>query len=233
MTKEQFISDVELQVYQGQISDDAELSKDQIAFWGSYNLNMVVANELNEKLKRGEFFPPVYKKRASCEVLTKEDIDCGDDCQDRVFAQLDEEILSLNKDAGVMRVTTDEGDIVLKASVETLDLLRYMPFAKPTTDNLVYVREGKKIFIEGLKSVDIPFNEINVDYIPKQNLLTMANTDEVLVSDMALPQVIDLTVQRAKLELYGTQPDKENDGVDYKQTAYHTAIANPANSEPQ
>lgn len=233
MTKEQFISDVELQVYQGQISDDAELSKDQIAFWGSYNLNMLVANELNEKLKRGEFFPAVYKKRASCEVLTKEDVDCADDCGDRVFAELDEEVLSINKDAGIMRVITDEGDIVLKASVETLDFLRYMPFSKPDTENLVYIREGNKIYIEGLKPVDIPFNKINVDYVPRQNMLTMANTDTILVSDMVLPQVIDLTVQRAKMELYGSQADKENDGVDYKDTVYHTAIANPVNNEPQ
>lgn len=232
-TKAQLISDVFLQVYEGAPSDDANLESREVAFWLSFHLNQLVATELNSKLSREEQFPSVYKKRASCEVLTVEDIDCGDDCQDRVFAELTEDVLTVNKDAGILRVVTDDGAIVTKASIESIDILRYMPYAKPSIDNLVYLREGRKIYIEGLKSVDVPFNKINVDYIPKQDLTTMVDTDEILVSDLVLPQLIDLTVQRAKQEIYGSQQDLDNDGVDNSKPVYHTQIANPTNNEPQ
>jgi hypothetical protein len=226
-TKAQLVSDVILQVYEGAPSDDANLEADQVAFWLTYYLNQLVATELNEKLKRGEMFPSVYKKRASCEVLAVEASDCNDACQTRVYATLDEEVLTINKDAGIMRVTTDEGDVVLKASVETLDMLRYMPWAKPSSENLVYLREGSKIYVEGMKSVDVPFNEINVDYIPKQDVYAMADTDTVLVSDLVLPDLIDLTVRKAKLEIYGSQQDVTNDGIDNSAPTYHEQIANP------
>jgi hypothetical protein len=226
-TKAELISDVILQVYEGAPSDDANLEADQVAFWLTYYLNSLVATELNEKLKRGEMFPSVYKKRASCEVLAVEASDCNDVCQTRVYATLDEEVLTVNKDAGVIRITTDEGDVVLKASVENIDILRYMPWAKPSSENLVYLREGSKIYIEGMKAVDVPFNEINVDYIPKQDLTTMGDTDAVLVSDLVLPELIAQVVRCAKLEIYGSQQDVTNDGVDNSAPTYHEQIANP------
>src|SRR6185369_5113976 len=101
-TKAQLISDVMLQVYAGTPSDDANLEEREVAFWLGFHVNQLVATELNSKLARGEQFPAVYKKRASCEVLTVEDIECGDDCQDRVYALLSEDVLTVNKDAGII-----------------------------------------------------------------------------------------------------------------------------------
>lgn len=231
MTKEQIISDVILQLTQGAPSDDLELEEDQVAFWVTYSLNMLVAIEINSKLAKKEVIPSVYIKKASCEVAEVEDTECTDDCLDRIFVELDDDILTLNDDAGIIEVETDQGDLVKKASVETLSMYRHLRFAKPSEENLVYTHEGKKIYIEGLKAVDIPFDKLNVWYVPKQNLLELEDTDEILVSDLVAPQVIDLAVQRGKFELYGTQPDTANDGVDYKKTIYHTAIANP-NQQP-
>jgi len=231
-TKSEFISTVFLQVYEGAPSDDANLEEREVAFWGTFHLNQLVANELNEKLKRGEQFPSVYKKRAACEVLSIEEAQCGDGCQDRVYVQLPEDVLTINKDAGIVRVTTDEGDLVTKGSTETLDILRYMPYAKPSNENLVYYRESAKIFVEGIKNADVPFNELNVVYIPKQDIAALGNDDEILASDLVLPQLIDLVVQRAKMELYGSQQDVANDGTDGVTTKYHELIKNPANNEP-
>jgi len=224
MTVEQFVSDIELQAYQGAISDDAELDKRQIKFWGSYFLNMLVATECNSKIARDEQIPVIYKKRATCKVPEQEDVDCTDDCNDRVFVTLPEDVLTLNKDAGIIRVSTDEGDMVTKMSVETIDMIRYMPYASPSLENLVYYRQGQLLFVEGFKPVDLPFTELNIDYVPKQNLLELEDSDEFLVSDLVAPQLIAMTVDQAKRELYGTQQDQENDGQDNKKLQYHTAI---------
>lgn len=229
VTVDKLVSDIELLVYQGDVSDDSTLEHSQIKFWLSYYTNQVVATECNSKLAKGEQVPSIYVKVAQCEPLTAEDVDCGDDCEDRVFVEIDDEILTLNKDAGVVRVITDEGDIVVKGFPGTMDMLHYMPFAAPSIENIIYYREGKKFYLEGFKTVDIPFNKLNIWYVPKQNLLDLEDTDEVLLSDLALPQVMDLTLERAKQELYGSVADATSDGVDPKNLIYHQAIQNPAN----
>lgn len=231
ITKQQLISDVILQLTQASPSDDLELEESQVAYWISYELNSLIATEINSKIQRGEMIPSIYIKRAACEVAEVEDTECADDCDDRIFIELDEEILTLNKDWGVIQVQTDQGDIIRKASVESLNMFRFLRFAKPSEQNLMYSHQGKKIFIEGLKAVDIPFDNINVWYVPKQDLSTLEDTAEVLVSDLVLPQLIDLVVERGKLQMYGTTPDTDNDGQDVKNIQYHRAIQNPANEQ--
>lgn len=230
-TKQQLISDIELQLLQSAPSDDSELSKSQIAFWLSYELNGLVATECNEKLKRFEQIPSVYIKVANCQVPVTEDLPCGDDCADRIFVTLQAEVLTLNNDGGIVVIETDQRQQVHKASVQTLTLFNKMRFSKPSDENLIFYRVGNKIYIEGIKKPDIPFEELHVWYVPKQDVLSMANTDEVLASDLVLPELMNRVVQRGKLELYGTDADQENDGVDYKQPSYHLNIANPSEQQ--
>jgi hypothetical protein len=227
VTVQEFVSDVELQLLQGAPSDDSELEHAQIKAWGSYNLNQLVANELNEKIKRGEQIPAVYQVRAALEIPELEEIDGVDESDERIFVEMDNDILTLNKDMGVIVVTDEEGGEIKKADIQTLQIFKHMRFGKPTLENPLYYRQGRKIFLLGFKPVDIPFSLIEVFYVPKQNLADMADTDEILCSDLVLPQVIAATVQTGKLQLYGTQQDTSNDGVDVKGVQYHTAIQRP------
>jgi hypothetical protein len=55
----------------------------------------------------------------------------------------------------------------------------------------------------------------------------MADSDEVKCSDLVLPQVIAATVEAGKLELYGSQADKINDGEDNSVPVYHQQIRKP------
>jgi hypothetical protein len=222
-TVAQLVSDVELQLNQGEISDDSSLDRRQIKFWLSNNLNALVANEINSKITRGEQIPSVYQKVDSLGI--SEDEESGE--VDRIFIELDEEVLTVNKDAGIVFVETDQRNQIDKASTETMTLFRNLRFSKPSETNLLYYRIGNKLYIEGLKSVDLPFESIYVWYVPKQDILSLEDTDEVLVSDLVLPELIGMTVQQGKLQLYGTQPDVANDGTDVKSVQYHTAIKNP------
>lgn len=222
-TVRDLVSDIELATYQGDISDDIALEKSQIKYWISTDLNSLVANECNEKIKRQEMIPAIYVKRTELEVPDIETDDV-DECDERIFLDLPEDVLTINKDMGIVRVITDEGDPILRASLETLDYIRNLRFAKPSANNLVYYHQQKKLFIEGFKPSDIPFNSLFVFYVPKQDLLTMADTDEVLVSDLVLPTLIDSVVNRAKSEIYGSEQDTESDGTDKTQPIYHQQI---------
>lgn len=227
ITKEQFISDVILQLTQSAPSDDLELEDKQIAIWGTYHLNQLVATECNEKTKRGEQIPSIYVKRTELEVSELEEEAGVNESDERIFVTLDEEILDLNKDAGVVMVETDERDEVKKMNFADSQIFKHMRFGKPSLENLLYYRQGQKIYVEGFKSVDIPFNSLFIYYVPKQDLLTMDDEDEILVSDLVLPELINAVVQRGKLQLYGTQQDEENDGQDNKEVQYHRAIQRP------
>jgi hypothetical protein len=228
MTKAQIISDIQAQLLQGSPSDDSQLEWDQIAFWVGYELNRLVAAECNQAIKAGKQIPAVYKQLAALEVAVVED----SHEEDRIYVLLDDEVLTLNDDAGVILVETEDGDEIPRVSLERFASIKKMRYAKPTLSRPIYYRRGEKIFLLGFTEVDIPFEKVHVYYVPRQDVYAMADTDEVLISDAIRSTLIDVVVQRGKLQLYGTQVDMNNDGVDGKQIQYHTAIANP-NSQPE
>jgi hypothetical protein len=224
-TKQQIISDIIAQLTQGSPADDLELEEDQVAFWINVYLNQLVATECNEKLKRSQSIPNVYIKKVFSEAGSFEEDE--DSIQDRVYIELEDEVLALNNGGGVLRVQVDDGTIVNRASVQTMNLFSAMRFAKPSQTNLLYTQEGNRIYIEGLKEVDIPFDLINIWYVPKQDVLSLSDSDEVLVSDLTLPILIQNCVETGKLQLLGTQIDTENNGNQDITPVYHKQIASP------
>ena len=227
ITKKQLVFDALMQLTQASPSDDVEVSEKQLAFWLSYELNRLVAAEINSKTAKGEMIPSIYIKRTELEVAELEEEDGVNEEDERIFVQLTEEPLTLNKGAEIVLVETDEGDEVKRSDIQLSKQLKHLRFAKPYLENLVYYRQSPlNLYVEGFKPVDLPFNKLFVYYVPKQDLLTMSDDDEVLVSDLILPEVINSTVQRGMLELYGTQPDVSNDGSDVKDARYHSTISN-------
>lgn len=229
MTKKTIIDDIELELLAGSVSDDTELSKSQIAYWVDVHINQVIANEINNKLRLGEPIPSVYIKKVTCQELLVEDDPCG---EDRVYVELTDDILTLNNNSGIIKVLDEEGNEIQKASTEHLSLFSNMRFSKPSVENLQYTQEGiSKIYFPGLRSVDAPFEQPTIWYVPKQDIMSAADSYEVLISDLSLPILIDMCVERGKRELYGGQQDVANDGMDVKDVQYHTAIRNPNNDQ--
>ncbi len=233
MTKAELISDVILQVTQSAPSDDSEISQDQIAFWGTYHLNQLVTQEIFGELKNGRSIPPIYLVEEDCKVMELQEAECGNNCQDRVYIDLTDEVVDLPKDAGIVRVITEEGDQVLKVAVENIDIVKFLRFAKPSVTNLQYSRQAKRIYIQGIGPQEMDLDAITVVYVKKQDISTLNDTDSIIASDQIRPYLIDAVVQRLKLEMYGSEADQSNDGVDYKNAAYHNVIANPANRTEQ
>lgn len=226
-TKAEIISDIEASLHQGAPSSSSELEWSQLAHWASYELNQLVATEINSKTAKGEMVPPLYVKRTAIEIPENEANDDVEDEDERAFITLDVTILDLNKDAGCVNVLTDEYDELKKSDIATVQQFKKLRFSKPTIENPVYYRVNDKIFVEGFKADELPFSKLFVDYVPKQDLSALADDDEVLVSALVLPELINRCVQRGKLMLYGTQPDRSNDGEDTKNIAYHTSIQRP------
>lgn len=234
MTVKEIVSDVILQLTQSDPSDDLALDERQVAFWLTTHANALVTAEINSKLKLGEMVPRIYQTRETCILSELEDTACGDDdCTDRIKLTLTNEVLTLNDDSGIIMVQTDDGDQVLKAgSINNIMLFRHMRFSKPSGDNFVYYTQGSNIFIEGMDAEEIPFDKFHVWYVPKKDYHTVADSTEVVVSDLVLPILIAAMVQTGKAELLGSVPaDPANDGVQNISPVYHQQIANPENNQ--
>lgn len=235
ITKEKLISDIFLQLYQGTLTDDAQLEESQIASWASDFLNELVRRECTVAIRAGKSIPPVYIHREIDLPLTEEEVDEIDDVDQRMYLELQEgEILDIEGDRGIIKILDYDLNLIHKTSTENLEVTNDLRFAKASSENPLYYRESPtKIFIKGLSSADLEFNNFMVHYVRKQDILTMEDEDEIKATDQIVNALVDLCVSKGKAMLYGTQPDKQSDGRDYKEIQYHRAIANPAAQEEQ
>ena len=231
ITKEKLISDVILQFNQSVLTDDSQLEDDQVAFWLDYYLNDLVKREIVAEKRKGNQIPPVYIGQPEVCTLIEETTADIDDEDQRMYINLTNEVLDLPRDAGVVKVTDFDLNIIHPATLEGIEMLSDLRFAAPSSENPLYYRNGKRLYVKGFNSADLEFNDILVWYVKRQIILEMDDTDEVIVSDQLLPVLIDLAVAKGKLELFGTQPDTASDGKDTKKTVYHTQIQNPQSQD--
>lgn len=232
-TKEQLISDVQLQLHQSILTDDIAIEDSQIAVWASDFLNELVRRECTVAIRAGKSIPPVYITRETGLELTEEDVDEIDDEDQRMYLELENEVLDIEGDKAVVKVLDYDLNLIHKTSTENIEVINDLRFARATSENPLYYREGKKIFIKGFATADLDFNEFICVYIPKQDVYAMEDTDEIKATDQIVNALVDMCVARGLKELYGGQPDTQSDGVDRKTPVYHTAISRPDSQEKQ
>lgn len=223
-TKENLISDVILQLTQGAPTDDIQIEESQIASWATDYLNDLVKRECVAESKKGKSIPPVYITRETGLELTEEAIADLDDKNQRMYLTLSGEVLDLPSDSGVVKVLDYDLNLIYKTSTENIEILDSLRFARATSENPLFYREGKNIFIKGFNTADLEFNEFIVHYVKKQDVMAMDDEDELLVTDQLVNVLIDLLVDRGKRELYGGESDPANDGVNRPNPLYHQAI---------
>lgn len=228
VAKEKLIGDVILKLTQAAPSQDLALEQDQVAFWLTQEVNFLVTQEVLKAVNQGKTIPPIYVTRETCKQVTEEAVDCVDDEDERMYFAITGEVLDVEDDAGIVQVLTSDYQTIYKASTFRLPMFRDMRFTKPSTEVMLWSRQGDTMFIDGMENADIDFNDIIVYYVVKQDVVAMADSDEVIISDLLLPVLIDRAVEAGKLQMYGTQPDKTgNDGSDIKDLVYHRSIQNP------
>lgn len=231
ITKKELIAEIELRVNQGAPSNDTELEYTQIGNWFNIVGNEMVAKEVDKCVNKGDQIPSVYIDRETCKQIVEEDVACVDEADERMGFELTGTVLDTDNDNGVVLVMTDEDQEVYKASLQTLPMLKLMTYTAPTSELLLWSRQGTKIFIDGFVAADLDFNNITVYFIKKIDFKTLGEDDVVPISDRILPTVIERVVELAKDQMYGSQADKTNDGTDVKDVIYHRAIQNAKTDE--
>lgn len=234
VSKKYLVSDVILKLTQSSPSQDTEIEDSQIAYLLTNELNFLMSLEVETLVRQGKPVPPIYLIRETCKQLSIEDVDCVPTNDERLYFALTGKVLDVENDAGIVQVLTSDYQEIYKAYLELLPTLKQMRWTRPSSDVLIWSRQGDTIFVEGFLEPDIDFNDIIVSYVPKQNLVTMADDDLVIVSDKILTVLTDKVADQAKLMMYGTQPDTTgNDSTDIKGLVYHRAIQNQDQPQDQ
>jgi hypothetical protein len=213
-SKQQLISDIELRVTESKPSDDLQLEHSQIVHWLDLAANTIVPEFLNRQIKRKERIDPQYMRQANDLQLLEESSANNVDEGVRHYIDISSyNIMSLDRDMGVVRVSTKTG-VRISSSVnqQSEDRLQNLYFAKPSRDNLVWYREDGKIFIEGYGNSIMSAIKLNMTYIPVIDIESLADGDIVPISGDILPFVLEAVEAMALKELGGIVDDKINDG---------------------
>lgn len=206
------IDDIMLKVYAGNPSDDVSLERSQIKFWILTSRDMLVKAYLDNQIKDGKSLDTLYQERETGKATEAEDLDEVASEDERIYFSLSKRPMSLLKDMGVIKVITDEGLPVLKTSLEKVEVIKDLKYAKPSPTNLVYYRTNQDINVLGVGSKNLTTTSFIVYYIPSLSDQELAETEELNIQDDLIPSLCDLVEEQARRELFGVE-DKENNGI--------------------
>lgn len=206
------IDSVILSVYGGNPSDDVSLSRAQIQLWLQTTRDTIAKALLDKQIQEGKGIDSLYMIRETYKLPTRDTVTDVNDEDERIYFTLNKRPMSLYKDSGVVKVITDDNQPVLKTTVERVEVINDLKYAKPSAYNLVYYRTGNDINILGLNSSNLSLTSFEVYYIPALAAQTLTEADDILLQDDLIPSLLDLVEDTARRELFGIQ-DRENDGT--------------------
>lgn len=212
MTKEKLISDIELRLTKGKPSDDLELERSQIGHWLDITRDEFVKLSLDTDIRKGNPMDTQYIEKETCLAAVMESESCILDCKQKAVITLSKYPMMLEKDKGVVKVVTSEYQLVHKLDLESLEMINDMPFTKPSPNNLVYYREGNKIYVEGMNTNNIDLIKFIVLYVPQYTKSTISESDEFVVSGDLLGPLLDEVETIGRRQLYSSLEDDDNDG---------------------
>lgn len=214
MQKKELIDDIILRVTKGNPSDDFQLEPSQIAFWFDLVLQDLVRKDLDAQLKAMRGIDAGYIEIEDCRELTFVGGACLSDCAKRVQVTTSKPIITLPNDLGVQRVLTNDGAWVGKTVIRDLDTLRFLRFGKATSKHPLWYKAGEVLFIEGFNEDDVDGTlSFTIFYIPAPTISNLTDDESPKVPNHILLQASEIVYQKAYAQIYNSDEDVENDGV--------------------
>ena len=210
-TKGALISDIELRLSRGKPSNDFEIERSQIAHWLDISRDETVAEKLNAQILTDEDIDPFYvEKIGEYTASLEENVPLF--CTRRHLFTIDSDILSLSEDRGIDRIVTNGGKILVQSTFDQIEYLQNLWFSKPSNENMMWYREGKKVFVYGLSDITLNKIKFNVFGVKSNVGSSLSDSDAYPVSDDIVDIVIEKAEQIGLRELYGELEDRSSDG---------------------
>jgi hypothetical protein len=205
MVKEILISDIELRLTGGTVSDDAPISRRQISHWLDVVRDRLVRAEIEET---GEVNPEIWDSDMNLDI-TSEEIPNEED--PRFYVLLSKQPLSTINDRAIVKIETTDRQTIHKTTLAELTYVRRLHFAKPSLDNILYYRNGSKLYLEGCTARIADDFDIHAYYVSAYTKNPPAESEEFKISGGLIPTLLDMVEDTARRESQIKQ-DLENDG---------------------
>jgi hypothetical protein len=209
-TKSELISDVELRLTKGKPSDDLELERDQIGHWIDVVRDEIVSDFVQSAYKRGDTISSEYIKKEACISFSEETDSCVEN--QRKFITLANAVLNLPDDKGIVKIYTNNYEVVYPTFLEELDMVRDMPFSAPTDEMYIYHREGpSKLVVSGINNNPVTAPSFIVFYIIGAVNSNIPETSEYPIGNDLTSLLLDRVEEIGRRQLYASVEDLEND----------------------
>lgn len=204
----QLISDIELRVTKGNVSDDFQIDRRQIRFW----LDIERARLIEEKQRaQGMQELADFVKLYECQAINERQITCGDGCNGKRYeVKLPVSVSELKNDLGVYRVETIAGNTVHRIRLSEKARIRNLKFAQPSKRRAIYWRVGDTLTIEGGTDNFRENGMVHLFLIP-EDTSDLSEDEEYPIDASLIPLLLQRVEEIARREM-GTVEDMENDG---------------------
>jgi hypothetical protein len=180
-TKAELISDIEIRLSRAKPSDDMEINQSLINFWIDNAANAVLSDHIESLLSRNEDIPAVYVTANRQNSISKETPEPADEQGIRYYVNIsDLDVLEISSNHGIVRVTNSGGSVLTPAKYQDIRAMDGLWFSRANKDNMMWYKEDKKIFIDGVTAE--LYNKIKIDvfYIPSINTSSLADNEDYL-----------------------------------------------------
>lgn len=204
----QLISDIELRVTKGNVSDDFPIDRRQIRFWlDTERARLIEEKQRAQGMQELADFVILYE----CQPIEEKDIKCGDGCNGKRYeVNLPVSVLELKNDLGVYRVETVSGNTIHRIRLSEKARIYKLKFAQPSNSRAVYWRIGDTLTIEG-GTDNFKKNGMVHLYLVPEDTSGLSEDEEYPIDASIIPIMLQRVEEIARREL-GTPEDIENDG---------------------
>lgn len=209
-TINELISDVELRLTRGNISDDFTIDRRQIQFWlDNIRAELIDANSKNdaETATSWDSFMVEYP----CVKVDIKEADCPDVCDSNTYElTLPTKVMTLVNDMGIYRVEAQSGKTIQRIRLSEKSRIMNTALSKPSQSNIYYYRVNDKLRFLGGTDNFYKNGSLNLYLIPSSTE-GLSLEDEYPIDKELLRVLLDQAeaIGRRVLSL---PEDKANDG---------------------
>lgn len=204
MIKKDLIDDLELRFSSGKPSDDDNISRRQLSDWVDMARDSIISTSIEI-----DFDTSMIKKEEFLDVVSDNSSPISGVLY---YIELENMPLSNRVNSGVVKVVTNNNKVIYETNTYDIGELNNLCFSKPSSSNLIYYLEGKRLYINGLTALSFSENDFIVHYIPSEVDREASEDSEYYLSPAYKDLVLKLAYEIGAQELLEDFSDTENDG---------------------
>lgn len=205
-TASQLISDIELRLSKGVITDDFQVDRRQILFWLNQSREELMKAYIDSE---GSSELESFLSKVECVPISSEDDECIK-CGSKFYIELPTSVSSLPNDIGVYRVETQAGTTIKKISPSEVSRIKHSRFGKPSPTKMYYYRVKNTLHIEGGGKIFLNGGKVTL-YVISYDVSIENENDEYPISSFLVARLLDLVEERGRRQL-GMPEDLVEDG---------------------